>query len=96
MSDKVGQRKTPANIPSGYALDNEPNDAPNGKLKCDPNAGWIGDAIVNPSRFRNEAKSIAGIDKSLLVSLDCMFDSLVDNDVSFSSLDFVVVYNCVE
>ena len=96
MSDKVGQRKTPANIPSGYALDNEPNDAPNGKLKCDPNAGWIGDAIVNPNRFRKEAKSIAGIDKSLLDSLVSMVDSLVDDDVvSLSSLDFVV-YNCVE
>ena len=90
MSDNVGQRNTPANIPNGYALDNEPNDAPNGKLKCDPNAGWMGDAIVNPSRFRKEANSIAGIDKSLLDSLDCMFDSLDDDVESLSSLDFVV------
>jgi len=97
MSDNVGQRKTPANIPNGYALDNEPNDAPNGKLKCDPNAGWMGDAIVNPSRFRKDANSIAGIDKSLLESLDSMlFDSLDDDDVVSSFLDFVVVYNCVE
>jgi len=68
-------------------------------LKCEPNAGWMGDAIVNPSRFRKEAKSIAGIDKSLLESLDSMlFDSLDDDDdvVSLSSLDCVVVYNCVE
>lgn len=94
MSDNVGHRKTPANIPSGYALDNEPNDAPNGKLKCDPNAGWIGDAIVKPSRFRKEANSIAGIDKSFFDSLDSMFDSL-DDVASSSSLDFVL-YNCIE
>ena len=95
MSDNVGHKKTPANIPSGYALDNEPNDAPRGKLKCDPNAGWIGDAIVNPNRFRKEANSIADIDKSLLDSLDSMFDSL-DDVVPLSSLDFVAVYKCVE
>jgi len=56
----------------------------------------MGDAIVNPSRFRKEANSIAGIDKSLFDSLDSMFDSLDGDDlVSLSSLDFVV-YNCVE
>ena len=70
-------------------------------MKCDPNAGWMGDAIVKPSRLRNEANSIAAIDKSLLDSLDSMFDSLDDDDddddvVSLSSLDFAVAYNCVE
>ena len=67
-------------------------------MKCNPKAGWMGDAIVNPSRFRKEAKSIAGIDKSVLDSLVSMFfDSLDDDDdLSLSSLDFVVVYNCVE
>ena len=78
ISLSVGHRKTPKNIPSGYADDRDPKDAPRGKLKCCPNAGWMGDAIVKPSRFRKEAINIAGMDRSLFLIVDSSFlDSLL-------------------
>ena len=43
-----------------------------GRWKCSPNAGWMGDAIVNPSRFRKEASSTAGTDKSKFFVIDDM------------------------
>ena len=73
----VGHMNTPNIIPRGYAEESEPKDAPMGSEKCSPNAGWIGDAIVNPSRFRKEASRTAGTDRSpkCLVMNDCLLES---------------------
>lgn len=61
----VGQRKTPNIIPSGYADDSDPNEAPSGRPKCLPSDGCMGEVMVNPRRFRNEAKRTAGTERSL-------------------------------
>lgn len=60
----VGHMKTPSIIPSGYADESDPKDAPIGREKCSPNAGWMGDAMVKPSRFRNDASRMAGTERS--------------------------------
>ena len=67
---------TPNIIPSGYADEREPNDAPSGSEKCSPKAGWMGDAIVKPKRFRKDARRTAGIERSLVLdrALTCFAD----------------------
>mmetsp|Transcript_17990 Transcript_17990/g.20799 ORF Transcript_17990/g.20799 Transcript_17990/m.20799 type:complete len:138 (-) Transcript_17990:530-943(-) len=68
-SDSFGHVNNPNNIPSGYALVSDPNDAPVGKLKCVPNEGVSGDVIVKPSKLRVVAVKIA------TMANDCDFDA---------------------
>jgi hypothetical protein len=80
---------TPNIIPSGYAEESEPKDAPIGNEKCSPSAGWIGEAIVNPKRFRNDANSTAGTDRSpIRLDNDCLtLDAEFSHASDFSAVD---------
>lgn len=66
----VGHRNTPRSIPRGYAEESEPKEAPRGREKCLPSAGWMGEAIVKPRRLRKAARRTAGTERSYLNSLD--------------------------
>lgn len=55
ISDRNDQKKTPKNIPSGYAEVNKPNDElPKGIRKCCPRVGNKGDVMVNPNKGKKE------------------------------------------
>ena len=51
-SDRRGQRKRAPKVPSGYADDSEPNEAPICNSKCSRSATLTGKVSVKPRRLR--------------------------------------------
>lgn len=58
-SDRCGHTSSPKSMPKGYADVRAPTRVPASKPKCAPSLGVKGEAMVNPSRFKNAADSTA-------------------------------------
>lgn len=66
-----------------------------GKQKCSPNAGWIGEVIVNPNRFRKDASRTAGTERSpryFVMNLDLEWDGRSSHD-SMDCFNDVAILN---
>jgi hypothetical protein len=70
ISDRCDQKKTPKNIPNGYAEVSSPKDAlPRFKEKCCPKVGIRGEHMVKPRSGKKETRRRTMTDCNLFSSV---------------------------